>query len=66
MDFGIARSLEVDRLERVIIGTPAYMSPEQAAGKDRDARSDIYRWADLLRDVTGRPAFAPTRLWRWP
>jgi serine/threonine protein kinase len=47
VDFGIARSLKLTAdyatLPGVIVGTPAYMSPEQARGAaDLDARADIY------------------------
>jgi len=43
MDFGIARSMEAGtRLTGAMIGTPAYMAPEQVAGKPVDYRTDIY------------------------
>ncbi len=60
MDFGIARSLKGKGITGagVMIGTPEYMSPEQAEVKDVDQRSDIYSLGVILYEmVTGRVPF---------
>ena len=59
MDFGIARSLEADATKTgTLIGTPAYMSPEQVEGKPVDPRSDIYALGLIMHEMfTGQPAF---------
>jgi len=58
-DFGIARSVRSDATQTgTVIGTPAYMSPEQAQGKAIDHRSDMYSLGLVLYEMfTGRPAF---------
>ncbi|MGB6483172.1 MAG: protein kinase [Candidatus Acidiferrales bacterium] len=59
MDFGIARSMENGtRLTGAMIGTPAYMAPEQVSGKPVDYRTDIYVLGLVLYEMfTGSETF---------
>lgn len=59
MDFGIARSMEAGtRLTGAMIGTPAYMAPEQVSGKPVDYRTDIYALGLVLYEMfTGSETF---------
>ena len=75
LDFGLAKvylgdapGIDLSQLPTVtatdlqagrIVGTPAYMSPEQARGQTTDKRTDIWAFACVLYEIlTGRSAFA--------
>jgi eukaryotic-like serine/threonine-protein kinase len=72
LDFGLAKSLEPaialsepstvlspsPTLAGIILGTPAYMSPEQARGKPADKRTDVWAFGCVLYEMlTGRKPF---------
>ncbi|MFN0248614.1 MAG: serine/threonine-protein kinase [Kofleriaceae bacterium] len=69
LDFGVSKSGGSGTLTKGhVVGTPAYMAPEQARGEDVDHRADVYSLAAILyRSVTGHPAFTgkdvPTTLY---
>ncbi len=72
IDFGIAKATQSELTTKTIftqfqqfIGTPAYMSPDQAqmSGLDIDTRSDVYALGVLLYELlTGSPPFDPDEL----
>jgi serine/threonine protein kinase len=63
VDFGISRLLQVQASKfrtrmGLVLGTPAYMSPEQAAGLEADARADLYSAGLVMYEmVSGRKPF---------
>jgi len=79
LDFGLAKQLNDDRIHAsepeahtllavqtrsgALVGTPAYLSPEQAMGGKVDARSDLFGLGGVFYEcVTGQPAFPGTSL----
>ena len=75
LDFGLAKQIEVSPInpysaerqtllntqtkEGVIVGTPMYLSPEQAMGVEVDARSDLFSLGSLLYEcIAGKPPFS--------
>ncbi|MFB9717125.1 serine/threonine protein kinase [Planobispora longispora] len=64
IDFGVARALEsTSATASRIVGTPAYMAPEQFSGARIGPAADIFAWAVLMVFAnTGRPAFGSDSL----
>jgi serine/threonine protein kinase/Tfp pilus assembly protein PilF len=70
LDFGLAKQLEVasdperqtllqtQTRDGVVVGTPMYLSPEQALGNEIDARSDLFTLGSVLYEcIAGQPPF---------
>lgn len=66
LDFGLAKSGHDETItaSHVVMGTPAYMAPEQREGKPADARSDIYSFGCVLYEMLNgaRVAFQRRRI----
>ena len=61
LDFGVAklRGSDGTLTKGAVVGTPGYMSPEQARGQEAEARSDLFSLgAVIYRALTGQPPFA--------
>lgn len=73
LDFGIAKRMgapdtDESRLTQqgMVVGTPPYMSPEQFAGREIDARSDIYSLGVMAYEMlTGKLPFKANTAWEW-
>ena len=63
LDFGLAKSPTDETLTaaRAVMGTPAYMAPEQMEGKECDARSDIYALGLVLYEMAAGKRAAQER-----
>ncbi|MFI6477829.1 serine/threonine protein kinase [Nonomuraea sp. NPDC050663] len=65
IDFGIARAVDLTRssISSQIVGTPAYMAPEQFAGEPVGPAADMFAWAaTMVYAATGRHAFAGEKI----
>jgi predicted Ser/Thr protein kinase len=61
LDFGLARSAQDETVTagRMVVGTPAYMAPEQREGKPADARTDIYAFGCVLYELSAGVRMGP-------
>jgi eukaryotic-like serine/threonine-protein kinase len=58
VDFGIARPLDSGTITSQLIGTPAYLAPEQLGGQTASPSADVFAWAStIVFAATGRPPF---------
>ncbi len=58
VDFGIARQKDAQTLTGKLVGTPAYMAPEQFQGEPASPASDVFAWAGTMAfAATGRAPF---------
>src|SRR5438876_9422434 len=63
LDFGLAKSGQDETVtaSRMVLGTPAYMAPEQREGKPADARADIYAFGCVLYEMLTGVRAGPQR-----
>jgi eukaryotic-like serine/threonine-protein kinase len=63
LDFGLAKSVQDETVtaSRMVMGTPAYMAPEQREGKPADSRSDVYSFGCVLYEMSTGLRAGPER-----